>query len=90
MAAGAASIYRGSVDREHRREAVVEAIRGGIVPREKPLRVWAGVGTDTRCAVCGRRLGASEIEYELEFASGISIVVDRECHWLWDAERETA
>jgi hypothetical protein len=78
------------MDSEQRREAVMEAIRVGIVPREQPRKVWAGVGTDKRCAVCGARLRASDIEFELEFASGLSIVVDRQCHSLWDQERTRA
>jgi len=62
----------------------------GLVPREKPQKVWAGRGTDKRCAVCGERLGADEVEFELEFASGVSVVVDRQCHGLWDQERTRA
>ena len=78
------------MDTERRREAVMEAIRIGIVPREKPRKVWVGAGTDKHCAVCGTRLRVSDIEYELEFASGLSIVVDRQCHSLWDEARTRA
>ena len=78
------------MDSEQRREAVVEAIRVGIVPREQPRKVCPGVGTDKRCAVCGARLRAGDIEFELEFASGLSVVVDRQCHSLWDQERTRA
>ena len=78
------------MDSEQRREAVVEAIRVGAVPREPALKVWAGVGTGKCCAVCGARLRAGDIEFELEFASGVSVVVDRQCHSLWNEERTRA
>lgn len=78
------------MDTEQRRGAVIEALRIGIVPREEPLKMWAGFGTNARCALCGRRLQASDIEYELEFASGISLIVDSHCHSLWDEERTKA
>jgi hypothetical protein len=78
------------VDEERRYEAVVTALEEGAIPRDKPLKTWAGLGTGKTCAVCGARLTAADIEYELEFASGRLIVVDRRCHAIWSEERTKA
>ena len=73
---------------ERRREAVIAALCAGTLPREDPLRVWAGVGTDTRCALCGDRTTPTSVEYEIEFASGASVTFDDQCYTVWDEERE--
>ncbi len=78
------------MDEERRYEAVLSALEAGALPRDKPLKTWAGMGTGKVCAVCGARLTAGDVEYELEFASGRLIVVDRRCHAIWSEERTKA
>jgi hypothetical protein len=78
------------VDEDARYEAVVSALEAGAIPRDKPLKTWAGAGTGQTCAVCGARLTEGDIEYELEFASGRLIIVDRRCHAIWSEERTKA
>ena len=67
--------------------AVIKALTAGTVPRDKPAKIWAGNGTDKRCAICGVTMRAADVEYEIEFASGTSVMLDRDCHALWDEYR---
>ena len=72
---------------DERRRAVTKALSAGTVPRDNPAKMWAGNGTNTPCAICGVTMRAADIEYEIEFASGLSLMLDRECHALWDEYR---
>jgi hypothetical protein len=38
------------------------------MPCREPLKTWAGHGTGALCTGCGAKIGASEIEYEVELA----------------------
>ncbi|HET6584467.1 MAG TPA: hypothetical protein VFG69_13490, partial [Nannocystaceae bacterium] len=49
------------------RRHVRESILTGRLPRRPADRVWGGAGSDCTCSVCGRRVGAEELEFELEF-----------------------
>jgi len=75
------------VTHDERRRAVTKALTTGAVPRDKPAKIWAGNGTDKQCAICGATMRAADVEYEIEFASGESLMLDRECHALWDDHR---
>jgi hypothetical protein len=75
------------VTHDERRRAVTKALSAGTVPRDKPAKIWAGTGTDKRCAICGVTMRTADVEYEIEFASGKSVMLDRECHALWDQHR---
>jgi len=70
------------VTRQERRDAVVAALAAGRVPRENPTKLWAGNGTGSHCAICGAILTPTDVEYEVEFASGQELIVDRHCHEL--------
>ena len=37
------------------------------LPREAPQRMWGGSGSGAPCAICGERIGADQLEYELEY-----------------------
>ena len=60
------------------------ALAAGTVPRDNPVKMWAGTGTGSQCVICGERLRPNDVEYEIEFASGRALVLDRQCHELWD------
>src|SRR5688572_17527311 len=44
-----------------------EPIPGRMLPREAPQRMWGGTGSGAPCAICGERIGADQLEYELEY-----------------------
>jgi hypothetical protein len=69
---------------------VIAALSAGMLPREHPVRIWAGAGTDTCCALCGDCLTPADIEYEIEFVSGASVTFDRSCYAIWNEQRAAA
>src|ERR1051325_4295098 len=56
-------------DNERLRHRILEAIRSGKLADCVPERVWAGPGRGTPCFICGERIEAGEVEFELEFPS---------------------
>ena len=66
----------------------MDALVAGTLPRAKPAQIWAGTGTDKVCAACGTRLTLADVEFELEFTSGVSVIVDRHCYAIWSDECE--
>ena len=66
---------------------MIAALSAGTLPREHPVKIWAGVGTRTRCALCGDTTTPAGTEYEIELASGASVTVDRQCYSIWNEER---
>ena len=66
----------------------MEALTSGTLPREQPAQLWAGNGTEKRCVACGSTLKPADIEFELEFVSGVSVILDRHCYAIWAEERE--
>jgi len=76
-----------TIEKEHRRDAVLKSLRAGRLPREAPVKVWAGNGTGRACFVCARTLTPRDIEYELEFETRQAVTLDRQCHALWEQER---
>ena len=73
---------------DQRRAAVIEALDTGTLPRDKPVDLWVGAGTAKPCAACGSTLTLGDVEFELEFGSGVSVIVDRHCYAIWDEERD--
>ena len=68
-----------------------ENIFGGGLPRQTPERMWGGAGSGVDCALCGERINADQLEYELEFrASGpgrASYHVHVRCCAEWERQR---
>jgi len=44
-----------------------EPIPRCTLPREAPQRMWGGSGSGAQCAICGERISADQLEYELEY-----------------------
>lgn len=55
-------------DEPRLREQAIEAIRKGKLPARSPDRTWGGPGVGAPCAVCGKPVTASEMEFEIQFA----------------------
>ena len=82
------------VDEELLRERAREKMRGGALPTDAEMRVWAGPGLGLPCAVCDRPIDRDDLEYELEFASELGTPPQpyrfhRRCHAAWQLERTT-
>ena len=70
-----------------------QRIGQGLLPREKPTRMWGGRGTGAVCNLCDRPIDSSEPEMELEYepSGGVSSVrLHLHCQSIWDAEREAS
>jgi hypothetical protein len=75
------------------RDTVLEAICTGRLPDHSPERTWGGRGSGACCVICGQRVTADELEFELEFASGDNgnraegYHLHQGCFFAWDLER---
>jgi hypothetical protein len=65
---------------------VRQLIETGQVPCEETGKTWAGRGTGTHCAACSRPITPSEIEFEAELSSGLTLRLHRDCHDVWREE----
>jgi hypothetical protein len=55
-------------------------------PYHRPQRTWAGYGSGTHCDLCHRVIGPSQIEYEVELATGCAprvLRLHRQCFQDW-------
>jgi len=50
--------------------AVRSKIAAGILPTEKPDKMWAGKGTGQTCDACGLTVTADDIEHETDLPGG--------------------
>jgi hypothetical protein len=66
---------------------------GRGLPRQAPERTWGGYGSGADCAICGRRIAADQLEYELEFRGAgrgrASFHVHVQCGSEWELERDS-
>ena len=65
---------------------VRQLVETGEVPCEEPGKTWAGRGTGTHCAACGKTIRPDEIEFEAELSSGATLRLHRVCHDVWRDE----
>jgi mRNA-degrading endonuclease toxin of MazEF toxin-antitoxin module len=79
-----------TLEKDQRRQEVLKSLRVGTLPREAPIKVWAGNGTGRPCFVCACTLTPRDVEYELEFETRQAVVLDRHCHAVWEQERTKA
>lgn len=69
-----------------------EAMKTGDLPDRRPARMWGGPGTGELCAVCGKTIGADELEFELQFTpdgdrGAATYHVHATCFTAWELER---
>lgn len=70
-------------------EIVREKLHAGALPREDPLKLWAGVGSGKPCAVCDQPIRPSQTEYEPQYYDDAraTIFLHVGCYGLWEVER---
>jgi hypothetical protein len=68
-----------------------ERIEQGLLPREKPTRLWGGHGSGQSCSLCDQPISDTEPEMELEYETTARVPTVRfhlRCQSLWDAARQ--
>ena len=53
------------------------------LPCEEPQKTWAGSGGGKHCAACGHAILPTEVEFEVDLVSGITLRLHRACHDIW-------
>ena len=70
-----------------------KALLAGTLPRRDPARTWGGPGVGMPCTICGDRIPAGQMEYELQFShDSENPGLDRfhlhlRCFAAWELER---
>ncbi len=72
----------GASDREVA-AVILDKIAAGLLPRETPLKVWAGRGRGRVCDGCERQITADEVEHELDFSGGRTLRLHAACSDIW-------
>jgi len=58
-------------------------LEAGELPCEEPQKTWAGSGGGEHCAACGQSIPRTEVEFEVDLVSGITLRLHRACHDIW-------
>jgi len=76
------------MDAETVRARIRTMLDTGELPCDDPGKVWAGNGLGRRCSACLEPIGPSDVEFEVELASGLTLTLHRQCHVIWLDECE--
>ena len=71
------------------RDRVRQLVETGEIPCEEPGKTWAGRGSGTHCAACGEPIRPTDIEFEADLPSGLTLRLHRLCHDVWREECES-
>lgn len=75
------------MDTDFIRARVRQLIITGELPCE-PGKIWAGRGVGDTCVACAQRIEPTEVEYEVDLASGQTVRLHQRCHEIWLEECE--
>ena len=64
-----------------------EKILAGTLPKDAPVKVFAGYGTGATCDACDLSTTKVDIEYEVDMADGRTFRFHQPCLALWHHER---
>lgn len=78
------------MDEETLREHARAAIAAKRIPAAATQHTWGGPGVGAECSICGRRIGQSEIELEVQFSQLDSHHLHLPCFAAWALERDGA
>jgi hypothetical protein len=59
----------------------------GTLPKEAPVKVWAGPGTGLLCSACDLKVVAPAIEFETDMPHGRPLIFHQACLAVWHLER---
>lgn len=68
-------------------ELIGAKIRAGVLPLDRPEKVYVGRGTGQPCSGCERPLLDTEVEYEFDTADDRIVRFHQACLAAWHAER---
>jgi hypothetical protein len=70
--------------------AVIQAkVAAGLLPRDRPKRVWVGRGSGKSCDGCEQAITRQHREVEFDPDGSATIRLHYDCMQLWDVERRT-
>jgi len=55
----------------------------GDIPCDRPEKTWAGHGRGRVCAACGELIESTDIEFEVDLRTGVTLRMHRHCHDIW-------
>ena len=64
-------------------------LSAGALPKEAPVKMFAGYGTGKLCAACDLLTTKKDIEYDVDMANGRTLSFHQPCVTLWHQERAT-
>jgi hypothetical protein len=68
--------------------AVIQAkITAGLLPRDRPQKVWVGPGSDKACDGCEQPITKEQREYEFDPPGWPTIRLHTDCLGVWHLER---
>jgi hypothetical protein len=67
-------------------EVVRQRMDAGLLPRDRPPKIWPAFGRGGPCSACGTTITAAQTAYEFEDA-GKSYRLHLGCFGLWEAEQ---
>ncbi len=59
----------------------------GLLPKDAPVKVWAGYGTGKKCDACELPTSKAGIEYEVDMADRQIFLFHEACLTAWHQER---
>lgn len=68
------------------RQRVRRLLRDAKLPRGSPVKLWVGPATNVPCCCCTEAIDTG-YEYELAFATAVSLKFHPRCYVIWDEER---
>ena len=78
------------IEEDATRSRIRFLIETGDLPCDETGRIWAGHGDGKHCAACLERIAATDVEFEVDLASGRTVRFHRDCHDLWLEECDPA
>jgi hypothetical protein len=75
-------------------DIIREKMNRGVLPAERPLKLWVGRGNGRACDACGLRIGSTQMKHEFDFANGRTVRFHEACTAMWrrvaisEAERD--
>jgi hypothetical protein len=79
---------QGASDREPSIAALIEAkVAAGLLPRDRPARVWVGPGSGKACEGCAQPIRQDQREYEFDPPGWPTIRMHQDCLSVWHVAR---
>ena len=61
----------------------------GVLPKDAPVKMFAGYGTGKVCVACDLSTTKEDVEYDVDMADGRTFSFHQLCITLWHQERAT-